>query len=746
MNAVVFEYSIPGLLVVTVTGNNDGRFARYKGRLSDGFVPQPDCAAPKAEVVFKANRRGDWRLKYGGEEGLQDVEKKSEAGFESAPVFYETKYQLHCRFLDGSGASAPRVLHTMASVVDEFDVEDGGRRINGQLNFINSPGIFTFELLFNRNGGEERLKLEWWVVSEKMDVAVDYKAIVKAIESKTPGYLYAFLAKTKNGAGLAKTKNTLGETAWYDVFASFVQEYVKACNFVTNAPHLKYTAREQYLRADRIKRWTPQLTARFQSMDPGRQAIHAFRTERVEPDTDSVENRFVLSTVKDFAVRLRALKKTCEEYKAVAKSFTENLEHWGRQLDQIARHPFFARVGVFTGFRQESMVLQRKQGYAEIYNTWLKLRYSVDLMGKGLNVGYRPVWKLYEFWCYTKFIDLLDELVKAGKLTFVSGDLASAVCMDDLFKDPDDAGYDDEAEKTSKRIEYVYRDEAGNRGIKIVYQQNYSERKEDGVNLAFEVDQIPDIVLTIEDRNPGGQTYTYLFDAKYRIRPFPSSQKHDSDAAPQETINDMHRYRDAILYRRQDGQQLSREVIGAYILFPGRKGKAREDDYDQMIEKENVGAIALLPTRRDEATGAVIGKDGEDALRQFLGKILARKSKADHLGRQTPQRGLFYTEDELKVIKDENTLVVELPESTLLLAALGAKKYPVAQNVIVQQGKQREKIRRLALKVADRYAFLLGHFADGGMQADNLTKQGGEFSGQHLEGFCYLFEIDAYAP
>jgi len=36
-------------------------------------------------------------------------------------------------------------------------------------------------------------------------------------------------------------------------------------------------------------------------------------------------------------------------------------------LGKIERKPFFAGVCRFTGFRQECLAMQRKQGYADVY-------------------------------------------------------------------------------------------------------------------------------------------------------------------------------------------------------------------------------------------------------------------------------------------------------------------------------------------------------------------------------------------
>ena len=102
------------------------------------------------------------------------------------------------------------------------------------------------------------------------------------------------------------------------------------------------------------------------------------------------------------------------------------------------------------------------------------------------------------------------------------------------------------------------------------------------------------------------------------------------DASPRDAIDEMHRYRDAILYRRGDTilqQPNRRETIGAYVLFPGRSGN-RSYEYKEKCEIENIGAIPLLP-----------GEDGEAKLLSFIQTIVTKRSPNEHLGKVIPTRG-----------------------------------------------------------------------------------------------------------
>jgi len=64
-----------------------------------------------------------------------------------------------------------------------------------------------------------------------------------------------------------------------------------------------------------------------------------------------------------------------------------------------------------------------------------------------------------------------------------------------------------------------------------------------------------------------------------------------------DSINQMHRYRDAIYYVNKDKNRPEKEVLGAYILFPGNGelDKIKNLDFYKSIESVNIGAFPLRP-------------------------------------------------------------------------------------------------------------------------------------------------------
>lgn len=580
MSEVVYIYEHGKLFTLKVLGRNADRYEAYCRRIG------VEAGSEDSKVEF-SEPRGKQRLE---------------------PAFFETRYFVRCDFKDPTVSEAV-FFHKMASVSEAFDFD--GKTLVGTLDFVNAPGKFHFEIVWYRNGARESASFEWMVVSEKLDVQKDYTEIVDTIERNAPGLVRAFLAKSKGQAGLIRRDDTT-DAIWADIFNDIGDRYQRACEWVANKPHLKYVSEVEYRKAGLVRRWTPGLVNRYATMDNGRRAISHFRTEHISPQVDTVENRFVKHTLESIIGKLEKFAGVCGAHKTVSEVFVKDLRVRAAALAKIRRKPFFAGVGRFAGLRQENMVLQRKQGYAEIYATWLMLQKTIDTTQTGFSTGHRPISALYEFWCFLRMADLLEADFGFGK---PEGKIVGARNYNDLFEEPDPDKID---ATTLSALSYDYPEKDGT-AVKLLYQQNYGKEGKNG-DLAYYNPQRPDIVMVVER---GKDKFTYLFDAKYRI-----DIRDEKDASPAEPINDMHRYRDAILYRSQeDDHKLSRQIVGAYVLYPGRP-LPQSYDYTALIENENIGAIPLLP-----------GEEGSVELKRFMGDILGKKTAKEHLDRDIPTRG-----------------------------------------------------------------------------------------------------------
>ena len=605
----VLTFKMPGLLSFSAKGKADNRQqseylerVREDDPVTDGFV-QYDFSRGVTE--FRSFRDGKMA-------DLPDDDGVPKRTVKAPPVFFESRHQFRIAF-DKPVPKDVEIDHPMEAIADGFQYDENGV-LWGDIDFINSPGVFSLKLrIVHADDRSEELDFKLPVVSVKMNVERDYKVIKDDIQKVSPGLILAFLAKTFGDAGLNGRKRRQTDEEWFGILQDVFDEYERACKKIINDPHRRYVVEPMWQRADRVKRWTPQQANLFERMDEATREVMRFRTTRIAAAIDTVENRFVLHTLKSLS---RDLVDFAEKYagrEGVNEDFIKGIKERGSNLERLTHEPFFRGVGRFEGFRQQSLVLQRRPGYAQVLNVWLRLQQALSPTKKGIQVGYRPISALYEFWCFLEFRKLLTvELKVEGEEKVEAGTVENVLDKEDLK--------DGEMEKTLSKLVHVWKMDGWT--YTLSYQKTYGLEGDDRT-FAIDYLQRPDIVLSMKD-DASGNEYTYLFDSKYRV-----STMDGKDASPRDAIDEMHRYRDAILYRRSDGSlwRPDREAIGAYVLFPGRSGD-KSYEYAEKRSVENIGAIPLLP-----------GAEGEAKLVAFIKEILAKRTPESHLASDIPTRG-----------------------------------------------------------------------------------------------------------
>ena len=89
----------------------------------------------------------------------------------------------------------------------------------------------------------------------------------------------------------------------------------------------------------------------------------------------------------------------------------DNLKDRQKELEMLRRNSFFNGIDLFDGFRQQSMVLQQRSGYSQVYRYWIMLQNGLDLIQGDTSVGVQPIWRLYELWCFLKVKQLVCKVL-----------------------------------------------------------------------------------------------------------------------------------------------------------------------------------------------------------------------------------------------------------------------------------------------------------------------------------------------
>jgi hypothetical protein len=216
---------------------------------------------------------------------------------------------------------------------------------------------------------------------------------------------------------------------------------------------------------------------------------------------------------------------------------------------------------------------------------------------------------LYEIWCFIQ----VEKVVK--ELTDTETEQQSRTEMSGLFSYS--LGKGEHSKIIFKKDDVTL--------AELVYNPRHSDKddiKGIGELESKTVPQKPDIVLQLtKDDLQEGMKLTYLFDAKYRLE-----KDGSNDVPPDDAINQMHRYRDAIYYNnKHHDEKIKKEVIGGYILFPGRMDEASR--FRRSIDEVNIGAFPMRP-----------GNNQHELLSDFI-KDLLNKHAFEIVKQVIPQKG-----------------------------------------------------------------------------------------------------------
>ena len=594
------------------------------------------------------------------------------------PVMYETcRYQIRILFHGVDEVSEPEVRHVRKDIEDSFfcDTEQQSaseKSLTGDIDFLNKPGVFKLDFTYVKNGKTHDSFVTFDVVSPKLDTKGDYKTLLSEVNEEYENVIYRYLSITVQQFSRGRVNN---DSTWMSAFQGVVDDYVKNVKRIIQNPHSQIVKHRASCKAEQIKYWTPSMEEKYGEVkSEGKLEEYYFSFDETHSTYDTMENRFVKHTLVHIGKRLNNIIST------VLNSSQEYLSIRHRQvwidyqssLRKLAKHPFFRSIGRFEGLRQESLVLQSRNGYQQIYKDWLKLKRGIDFYDGAANIGTLQIWEIYELWCFIKMKRLVAEVMGINPnmpdyeklVTEPKGTLLNPFTNSSL-EHVVEYRYPSASENDSTgRKEQLAMHEGDI--VTLHYQHTFNRRsgnQDDGMGInTATTEQRPDIVLNIR-KDSGETVLTYLYDAKYRVindrrldRDFEQQDIDEEtsmpggDYPPTDAINQMHRYRDAIYYSKEEPYR-SKEIIGGYILFPGRGNDEyiKQRYYSESIRSVNIGAFPLLPNK-------------SELLKSHLHEILMTYTSSEaHVSKARPQRTLAYvTEEEKATMMTDDLVMVAL--------------------------------------------------------------------------------------
>ena len=486
----------------------------------------------------------------------------------------------------------------------------------GFLNYGNEIGRSEIQLIYQVGAETRNFIFTYEVLSTKLNYHDHWKKIIEDIEQEYRMLSLDYMRRTFHGFSPDTSGNT-PEIIWWSVFNNEQKKFIKACKNIIDRPRHRLHGKETYKRADRLT-FVPS-SIENELAEHRNDTAHLYRVEQRVWTNDTQENRFLKFALGQITAKYETLKKRIEAVKNASDVMKEDMQTTLAVLKHLQRNPFFRTVGNYKGMSQESLILQKATGYSQVYRTWSLLRRSYSSNDGIYRLQTKDIATLYDIWCFIEVSHIVKE-----KLHLSDDDIdqRNRMEMNGLFTW--DLGKGEHSRILFKKD--------GIELAELIYNPKSTEHENNSVGIKDlvvpTVPQKPDIVLQLTKSDlQEGMKLTYLFDAKYRID---GKDKNGVDVPPEDAINQMHRYRDAIYYRDYQTDTLKKEVIGGYILFPG-DGEPTDvavSKFYQTIDKVNIGAFPLRP------------KDvhNRQLLEQFIEELIQNKSH-ETISKVIPQKG-----------------------------------------------------------------------------------------------------------
>src|SRR5690554_92397 len=557
----------------------------------------------------------------------------------NSPLFFEnTQYQFEWVFF--SEVTHARLTHRSQSVNEAFRFAPEVKtargvvpaRLTGTINTGNDVGWLRLPLTFEHNGKTQTQHIAFEVLPTKMALHQDLPAMYQAIDKVYPLWRFSLVEKTEQDAATSQQRGHF-PLMWLANFAVLRERFEQGLKVICAAPHSRLQPTVANIKAAKLKGRLPHRLAEQVKQDfANGQYDKRYAVEKKQLSVDTPENRFIKMAVSkskrqlaEFEQKPRQSNQAPERQRLSDSSLNE-LHSWQQPLQKVLGQSFLKEVGTYTGLNRESLVLQQKTGYSAVYRIWQELKFYLDVFGNQSSISMKSVAEIYEVWCFLCLKQILEqdlgfELVENG---------ATKLAQNDFFEYQLKDGF--AGAFRFKRSDGVT--------ARLAHEPKFTKK---GQSIrSYLVNQEPDIVLEVTLPKSADLTkadsseekqFIWLFDAKYRIkteknRCDDSNEDIEStDYVPDDAINQMHRYRDALIRlsaespsSKIEGQpaKKSRPVFGAFALYPGFFDQATTPNpYAAAIEEVGIGAFALLPSQTDP-TQPKSSYSGHQWLLEFL--------------------------------------------------------------------------------------------------------------------------------
>lgn len=414
---------------------------------------------------------------------------------------------------------------------------------------------------------------------------------------------------------------------------------------------------------------------------------------------DTPANRFVKFALQEIDRVSTSLMDVLDREKGNAHQTECYMEALAlhNMLDTIFADAFFNDIGTLQMMPQNNQVLQKREGYSQIFSAYSMLDMALQLDWKGKDDAYegesKNVALLYEYWLFFELYDIIGgidgcEPIKTDDRPFLGLDpdgglsiaLKQGACSRQCF----------EVARYGAKINLYYNRTFSPRDFQATrYEGSYSRPFRPDYTLAI----FPSVYVNESAAIRDGAVVFVHFDAKYRITDLTGLVGKDviSDEDERAEVDEEKAGATTNTYKRGDLLKMHtyndaiRRTIGSYVLYPG-SGETGEKGRFRLFEEilPGVGAFCIKPSNSRTAEGVLRG-----FIEEVISTNAARNTRLNRLS--------YFTE-----------MVVNEPSNT-------------AQPISAQAGR-------------DDDVFMIGYIRDGGpadyyrfLESSGRLNEGGEF-------------------
>jgi predicted component of viral defense system (DUF524 family) len=523
-----------------------------------------------------------------------------------------------------------------------------------------TPNIYVGSLIFNiiclktlETIGDYNLE----VISTKASYREDYRLMLQEIAEKSTD----LLLQHNSPISQKLTFNyNIESTSAYQRFA-FIKSIIDSDEFesslhrITSAPTTRWKQSTRVQSLESIRKIDKKIIRQLSNSSRRIQISESYSLNSLfktvpehvqvitkEETVDTPENRFIKFALEEFYNLISFFTDV-----NIGSRISKEARTLVSKIQEYQNSELFREVSELSTIPLNNPVLQRKEGYREVFRIWHLFQLASKLIWKGGEDVYsgnkKDVATLYEYWVFFKLLDATIDVFKI-----------SPPKIEDLLEETED-GFGLKLRQGRDLAISASTEFNGRRlYVKFVYNRNYPGDQLYPSAGSWSRNSRPDYTLSFwpselkESEAEEQELIVHIhFDAKYKIEGikdlFSGSVNLKEEKLEERKgtykrgdLLKMHFYRDAI-----------RRSVGAYILYPGDTAATIKKGFHEIIP--GVGAFAIRPSLID---------NGIEDLKKFLNNLISNYSN-----RASQREEMAYRTYEIYRHATGNVLNVALPEN-----------------------------------------------------------------------------------